>query len=100
MRRDLLTAELLNARDVGDVVNVITRLSRPYGDIQHWKFSRHPRRNVLRFFIQLERPEHHTDLARQLGGQLENGEVCFEVQIASVVQEPADDDRALKPIKP
>jgi hypothetical protein len=84
-----LASELRNAKDVGDVVKAVSRLSKCYGDIRRWKFYRHPGRDVLRFFIQLDRPECHHDLARELGGEVQGEEVSFEVRLGSMLTERA-----------
>jgi hypothetical protein len=84
-----LASELRNAKDVGDVVNAVSKLSKCYGDIRRWKFFRQPGRDVLRFFIQLDRPEFHPDLARELGGEVQGEEVSFEVRFTSMLTDRA-----------
>ncbi|OFZ71708.1 MAG: hypothetical protein A2W04_05870 [Betaproteobacteria bacterium RBG_16_64_9] len=76
-------SDLWRARDVGEVKNVLTRLSRPYGGIRSWRFTRHSSRDVLCVFVRLNLPMCHSALAQEIGGCVVDGEVSFKVQLGS-----------------
>ena len=77
---ELLT-EVQTAKDVGDVVKVINKFAKPFGEVQNWRFTRDRETRELRVFISLERTDQHNDLAQRLGGTLLDTEVCFVIPI-------------------
>jgi hypothetical protein len=79
---ELLT-EVQTAKDVGDVVKVINKFAKPFGEVQNWRFSRDRETRELRVFIALERLDQHPDLAQRLGGTVLGSEVCFVIPIYS-----------------
>jgi hypothetical protein len=77
---ELLT-EVQGARDVGDVVKVLNRFAKPFGEVQTWRFTRDREKRELRVFIALEHADHHPELAGRLGGVVHGPEVCFVIPI-------------------
>ena len=77
---ELLT-EVQGAKDVGDVVKVINKFAKPFGEVQNWRFTRDRETRELRVFISLERTDRHGDLAARLGGMLVETEVCFVIPL-------------------
>ena len=77
---ELLT-DVQGAKDVGDVVKVINRFAKPFGEIQSWTFSRDREKRELRVYITLEQSQHHKDLAGRLGGVVQGPEVCFAIPL-------------------
>jgi hypothetical protein len=77
---ELLT-EVQSATDVGDVVKVISRFAKAFGEVQNWRFTRDRETRELKVFIALEHADRHPELAQRLGGALQEGEVCFAIPI-------------------
>jgi hypothetical protein len=92
---DLLT-EVQGAKDVGDVVKVLNRFAKPFGDVQTWRFTRDRENNELRVFIALEQAARHKELAGRLGGCILGPEVCFVIPIYT----PFDTTMPFAPVKP
>jgi hypothetical protein len=74
MKRHALSV-LMDTEGIGAVVQELVDLAKPFGDVEHWKFSRLPKKNVVRFFIKLYEPDNQARLARLLGGQVVGGEI-------------------------
>jgi hypothetical protein len=73
---------LMNTSGIGAVVDEVVKLARPYGEIEQWRFSRCPTENLIRFFVELNDPTRHPELARLLGGQVTGNEICLEISVA------------------
>lgn len=76
-----LLAEVQGAKDVGDVVKVINRMAKPFGEIRGWRFLRDREKRRLDVYVSLSSPENHAALAGRLGGVVANGEVCFVIPL-------------------
>lgn len=74
--------ELISTKGIGAVVDHITTLARPFGDIEHWRFSRYPKEHVIRFFVELHDPTRHQALAQLMGATLVGREICVEIPVA------------------
>jgi hypothetical protein len=77
---ELLT-EVQGAKDVGDVVKVINRLAKPFGDIRAWRFFRDRDGRRLHIYVSLDNAENHGRLSGRLGGTISGDEVCFVVPL-------------------
>jgi hypothetical protein len=80
MNVELLT-EMQHAHDVGDVVKVLARHAKPFGEIRSWNFTRDREQRLLRVFISLENTAAHEELSRRLGGRLLEKEVVFDIPL-------------------
>lgn len=69
----------MGTEGIGAVVEELIDLARPFGEVEHWKFSRLPKKNVVRFFIKLYEPGKQTRLAQLLGGQVVANEICLDI---------------------
>lgn len=76
-----LLTELQAAKDVGEVMTVITRHSEPFGYVHTWRFSRDRKSQRMTVWISLAQQQHHRALAESLGGTINDGEVCFIIPI-------------------
>jgi hypothetical protein len=72
-----LLSEVQQAKNVGDVVNVISRYVKAFGDIERWSFSRNRESRELCVFVSLERKASHAEMASSLGGIVTGDQVCF-----------------------
>ncbi len=78
MKRNALSV-LMDTEGIGAVVEELIDLAKPFGDVEHWKFLRLPKKNVVRFFIKLYEPSKQPRLARLLGGKVVGSEICLEI---------------------
>ena len=76
-----LPTEVQGAKDVGDVVKVINRLAKPFGDVCAWRFFRDRDGRRLHIYVGLDNTGNHPRLAGRLGGTISGDEVCFVVPL-------------------
>jgi hypothetical protein len=79
--RSGMVARLQNSRDVQEVRRTIRSICRPFGEVKRWQFKLRP--GLLQCRVVLEPHGAHGELAKKLGGYVQENQVCIDIPVSS-----------------